>query len=147
MLYRLILIVQVISALAIIVLVLLQQGKGADAGAAFGSGSAGASSGVFGASGSGNFLAKITAGVAAVFFLATLAMAYFGPYRAPSQNSVIEKLQSSKTPANEPKPEVPAQKDMTGTGAVPGAAAVPGAVPGASQTDGKGTLGAVPAKK
>ncbi|MGN0918606.1 MAG: preprotein translocase subunit SecG [Oxalobacter sp.] len=145
MLYRLILVVQVISALAIIVLVLLQQGKGADAGAAFGSGGSGASSGVFGASGSGNFLAKVTAGVAAVFFLATLAMAYFGPYRAPSQNAVMEKLQSSKTPAKEQKPEVPVQKDMTGSGAVPGA--VPGAIPGASSPSEKGALGTVPEKK
>jgi preprotein translocase subunit SecG len=147
MLYRLILIVQVISALAIIVLVLLQQGKGADAGAAFGSGNAGASTGVFGASGSGNFLAKITAAVAVVFFLATLAMAYFGPYRAPSQGSVMEKLQSSKTPAPEQKQQAPVQKDMTGSGAVPGAAAVPGAIPGASPAGQKDTLGTVPAKK
>ena len=110
MLYKIILIVQVISALAVIVLVLLQQGKGADAGATFGGsspmGGAGGSSSFFGASGSGGFMAKITAALAAVFFLATLAMAYFGPYRAPSQNGVLEKLQNSQsTPAEQKKPE------------------------------------------
>ena len=142
MLYKFILIVQVLSALAIIVLVLLQQGKGADAGAAFGSGGAGASTGIFGASGSGNFLAKITAGVAAIFFLATLAMAYFGPYRAPSQSSVIEKLQSSQTPADN-KQGAPIQKDMAGSGIVPGANSIPGAdaVPGGSQSDKQVPLG------
>lgn len=140
MLFKLILIVQVISALAVIVLVLLQQGKGADAGAAFGGGSAmgaGGSSSFFGASGSGNFLAKITAALAAVFFLATLAMAYFGPYRAPSQNSVIEKLQNKDgASAEQKKAEQPDAKDATGAGAVPGAKA-------GSQAP----LGTVPAKK
>ncbi|MGA0993058.1 MAG: preprotein translocase subunit SecG, partial [Burkholderiaceae bacterium] len=66
---NLLIIVQVVSALAIIVLVLLQQGKGADMGAAFGSGSSGS---VFGASGSSNFLSRTTAILAAVFLTTTL---------------------------------------------------------------------------
>lgn len=64
---------QVLSAIAIIVLVLLQHGKGADMGAAFGSGASGS---LFGATGSANFLSRSTAVVATVFFIATLALAY-----------------------------------------------------------------------
>lgn len=64
-------IVEIISALSIIVLVLLQQGKGADAGASFGSGG---SSSLFGASGSANFLSRSTSICAVVFFITTLGM-------------------------------------------------------------------------
>ncbi|MDO5687015.1 MAG: preprotein translocase subunit SecG [Neisseria sp.] len=65
--------INIFSALAIIFLVLMQQGKGADAGAAFGSGSA---QGVFGAAGSANFLSRSTAIAAGVFFATCLALAY-----------------------------------------------------------------------
>lgn len=65
--------VNIFSALAIIFLVLMQQGKGADAGAAFGGGSA---QGVFGASGSANFLSRSTAVAAVVFFVTCLLLAY-----------------------------------------------------------------------
>lgn len=75
MIHNLIIVVQVISALAIIGLVLMQHGKGADMGAAFGSGASGS---LFGASGSSNFLSKSTAVAAAVFFGSTLALAYIG---------------------------------------------------------------------
>jgi preprotein translocase subunit SecG len=71
----LMIVVQVLSAIAIIVLVLLQHGKGADMGAAFGSGASGS---LFGASGSANFLSRSTAAVATVFFVATLVLAYTG---------------------------------------------------------------------
>ena len=71
--YSVLMTIQVLSAIAIVVLVLLQQGKGADMGAAFGSGSAGS---VFGAAGSANFLSRTTAVAATVFFLTTLALAY-----------------------------------------------------------------------
>ncbi|WP_348945764.1 preprotein translocase subunit SecG [Chitinibacter sp. FCG-7] len=67
----LVLILNIISALAVIVLVLMQHGKGADMGAAFGSGSAGS---VFGASGSANFLSRSTAAAAAVFFVTCMAL-------------------------------------------------------------------------
>ncbi len=72
-LYSVLMTFQVLSAIAIVVLVLLQQGKGADMGAAFGSGSAGS---VFGAAGSANFLSRTTAVAATIFFLTTLALAY-----------------------------------------------------------------------
>jgi preprotein translocase subunit SecG len=71
----LLIVVQVISAIGIIVLVLLQHGKGADMGAAFGGGASGS---LFGATGSANFLSRSTAAVATVFFVATLGLAYSG---------------------------------------------------------------------
>ena len=71
----LLIVFQVISALAVILLVLLQQGKGADMGAAFGSGSSGS---LFGASGSANFLSHTTAVFAAIFFICTLGITWLG---------------------------------------------------------------------
>ncbi|MET0320004.1 MAG: preprotein translocase subunit SecG [Duganella sp.] len=71
--FNLVVIIQVVSALAIIGLVLLQHGKGADMGAAFGSGASGS---LFGATGSSNFMSKSTGVAAAVFFSATLALSY-----------------------------------------------------------------------
>ena len=69
----LLIVLQVICAIAIIILVLLQHGKGADMGAAFGGGASGS---LFGATGSANFLSRTTGVVAAVFFIATLGLAY-----------------------------------------------------------------------
>jgi preprotein translocase subunit SecG len=71
----LLIVVQVLCAIALVILVLLQHGKGADMGAAFGSGASGS---LFGATGSANFLSRSTAGVATVFFIATLGLAYTG---------------------------------------------------------------------
>jgi preprotein translocase subunit SecG len=82
-----ILTVQMLSAVGMIGLILLQHGKGADMGAAFGSGSSGS---LFGASGSANFLSRTTAVLAAVFFTCTLALAYFGNLRPQSSGSVLE---------------------------------------------------------
>ncbi|MCF6282503.1 MAG: preprotein translocase subunit SecG [Candidatus Polarisedimenticolaceae bacterium] len=67
-------VVHLLLAVAIIGLVLIQHGKGADAGAAFGSG---ASATVFGAQGSGSFLSRLTGGFAALFFMTSIALAYF----------------------------------------------------------------------
>ncbi|RJF98817.1 preprotein translocase subunit SecG [Noviherbaspirillum saxi] len=82
-------VVQVISALAIIGLVLLQHGKGADMGAAFGSGASGS---LFGATGSSNFLSKSTGIAAAIFFGATLALAFVGNKRAPVDGGIMDSL-------------------------------------------------------
>lgn len=82
-----ILAVQMLAALVMIGLILIQHGKGADMGAAFGSGSSGS---LFGASGSANFLSRSTGVLAAVFFVATLALAYFGNARPASSGSVLE---------------------------------------------------------
>lgn len=80
--------VQMLSAVVMIGLILVQHGKGADMGAAFGSGGSGS---LFGASGSANFLSRTTAVLATVFFVSTLALAYFGSARpAPSSGSVLE---------------------------------------------------------
>ncbi|PUE17125.1 preprotein translocase subunit SecG [Limnohabitans sp. MMS-10A-178] len=82
-----ILAVQMLSALAMIGLILVQQGKGADMGAAFGSGNSGS---LFGASGGANFLSRTTAVLATVFFVTTLLLAYFGNLRPASSGSVLE---------------------------------------------------------
>jgi preprotein translocase subunit SecG len=66
-------VLNILSALGVIGLVLLQQGKGADVGAAFGSGSAGS---LFGSSGSANFLSRTTAALAAIFFITSLSLTY-----------------------------------------------------------------------
>ncbi|MDZ7866647.1 preprotein translocase subunit SecG [Acidovorax sp.] len=107
--------VQMITALVMIGLILIQHGKGADMGAAFGSGSSGS---LFGASGSANFLSRTTAVLAAVFFAATLALAYFGNARPASSGSVLEapaatspapaSAASGAAPAAIPVPVVPA---------------------------------------
>lgn len=95
--YNLVVVVQVLSALIIIGLVLLQHGKGADMGAAFGSGASGS---LFGASGSSNFMSKSTGVCAAIFFSATLALAYFGSDReAAVSGGVMERAAPVTGPA------------------------------------------------
>ena len=109
---NIILAVQMISALAMIGLILVQHGKGADMGAAFGGGSSGS---LFGASGSANFLSRTTAVLATVFFIATLSLAYFGNLRPTSSGSVLEGVAasvptgaSSAAPAASSVPAAPA---------------------------------------
>ena len=113
----LILAVQLLSALSMIGLVLIQHGKGADMGASFGSGASGS---LFGATGSANFLSRSTAALATVFFVCTLALAYMsnvnssrsaGP--AGGGSSVLDR------PGN--------AASAPATGAIPGA--VPAAIP------------------
>ena len=82
-----ILVVQMLSALTMIGLILIQHGKGADMGAAFGSGGSGS---LFGATGGANFLSRTTAVLAAVFFVCTLLLAYMGNARPASTGSVLE---------------------------------------------------------
>ena len=84
---NLILAAQMLSALVMIGLILVQHGKGADMGAAFGSGGSGS---LFGASGSANFLSRTTAVLATVFFVATLSLAYFGNLRTTTSGSVLD---------------------------------------------------------
>ncbi|MFM0323070.1 preprotein translocase subunit SecG [Caballeronia glebae] len=82
----LIIVVQLLSALGVIGLVLLQHGKGADMGAAFGSGASGS---LFGATGSANFLSRTTAVLAAVFFVTTLTLTYLGSYKPQTSAGVL----------------------------------------------------------
>lgn len=98
MLYSVLLTVDVLLAIGLIVLVLLQHGKGADAGAAFGSG---ASATVFGSRGSASFLSRATAVFATLFFANSLALAFIVSHQ-PADRSITEQL------ANEPaSPAVP----------------------------------------
>ena len=107
-------IVQVVnglSALGLIVLVLLQHGKGADMGAAFGSGSSGS---LFGATGSANFLSRSTAVLATVFFITSLTLAYMAGKRpAASGGSVMDNVKIETTvpaPAAEPQSDSKAKE-------------------------------------
>jgi preprotein translocase subunit SecG len=102
--FTLIVVIQVIAALAIIGLVLLQHGKGADMGAAFGSGASGS---LFGAAGSSNFLSKSTAVAAVIFFCATLALAYVGGGRTSTNGGVMEGLPSATKSAPTPSASAP----------------------------------------
>ncbi|NYE59180.1 preprotein translocase subunit SecG [Duganella sp. 1224] len=96
-LFNLVIIVQVISALAIIGLVLLQHGKGADMGAAFGSGASGS---LFGATGSSNFMSKSTGLAAAIFFSSTLALSYITTHQTNNvSGGVMDKLPAATAPA------------------------------------------------
>ena len=93
--------VQILAALGMIGLILVQHGKGADMGAAFGGGSSGS---LFGASGSANFLSRATAAMATLFCVTTLALAYLGNSRPASVGSVLE-----SAPAAASVPAVPAE--------------------------------------
>ena len=92
---NIILAVQMLTALGMIGLILIQHGKGADMGAAFGSGSAGS---LFGASGNATFLSRTTAILATVFFASTLVLAYYGNRGNASDTSVLNRL-SEAAPA------------------------------------------------
>ena len=97
---NLVLVVQLLSALVMIGLVLIQHGKGADMGASFGSGASGS---LFGATGSANFMSRSTAVCAAVFFVCTLSLAYFSnsvAARSPSEGASI--LDRAAVPASAP---------------------------------------------
>ena len=100
--YNILLIVQIIVALSIIGLVLIQHGKGADAGAAFGGGSSGT---VFGSRGSSNFLSRSTGVLAAVFFANSLALAWLVAHRGDPNTFSADK---SVVPIEKPREIRPA---------------------------------------
>ncbi len=93
------LITHTLIALGIIALVLLQRGKGADAGAAFG---AGASGTVFGARGSGSFFSRATAVLATAFFASSLTLAYLSSQRGEAPDSLLEGAPVVETEVDEP---------------------------------------------
>ena len=121
-LYSVLMTIQVLSAVSIVILVLLQQGKGADMGAAFGSGSAGS---VFGAAGSANFLSRTTAVAATVFFLTTLALAYTnkGPNVEPSAPVGIMEAIPEETTQEDDSIVIPDEEINSDTGS--GASKIP----------------------
>lgn len=104
-LFTLILILHVLVGLGVIGLVLLQHGKGADMGAAFGSGASGS---LFGATGSANFLSRTTAVLATLFFLTSLSLSYLAGGRHSAPASVMDNAQVS--PASTPA-AIPAAPD------------------------------------
>jgi preprotein translocase subunit SecG len=129
--------VQMLTALGMIGLILIQHGKGADMGAAFGSGSSGS---LFGASGSANFLSRTTAVLAAVFFACTLMLAYFGNLRPVESGSVLDR--GAAAPAVAPAPAASgAAAQIPGTAAATAASSTTAApLPAASG------VGAIPVK-
>ena len=100
-----VLVLHVIAAIAIVVLVLVQHGKGADMGAAFGSGSAGS---LFGSAGASNFLSRATGILAALFFATSMGLTYFSTIPAKS-GGVTSGIEAAK-PAAPAKPEAPDAK-------------------------------------
>jgi preprotein translocase subunit SecG len=102
----LILVVQMLSALTMIGLILIQHGKGADMGAAFGSSSGSGS--LFGATGGANFMSRTTAVLAAVFFVTTLSLAYFSNLDPVSSGSVLEGATIAPVPVDtSPAAQIP----------------------------------------
>ena len=126
-------VVQVLSALGVIVLVLLQHGKGADMGAAFGSGASGS---LFGASGSANFMSRTTGGLATVFFCATLGIAMMSDRRVAATGSVMEGAAAT----------IPGAAQGSAPAAGPGAPAAGSSAPaGVSPASGPSAAGVSPA--
>jgi len=129
---------QMLSAIVMIGLVLVQQGKGADMGAAFGSGGSGS---LFGASGSANFLSRSTGVLATVFFVCTLALAYFGNAQPRTTGSSVLENAAVVAPA-------PVASAATGAAQIPGTtapAAASTAVPSAPARPASG-VGQIPTK-
>ena len=112
-LFSITLVVHLIAAAAIILLVLLQHGKGADMGAAFGSGASGS---LFGATGSANFLSRTTAVLAAVFFVTSLTLAYIASSKPKSVGGVMQNTVESQPSSQGQKPV--GQVDSTGSASV-----------------------------
>jgi len=133
----LVLAVQLLSAMTMIGLVLVQHGKGADMGASFGSGASGS---LFGATGSANFLSRSTAVAATVFFLCTIALAYAGGGgRSAPGASVLDRPTTPSTAASAPAlGSIPAGAPgaIPATPAAPAPAAQTPAAPGAGASGG-----------
>lgn len=126
--YTLIVVIHIVVSLALILIILLQTGKGADIGAVFGGGS---SQTLFGSSGPTSFLGKLTAAAAVIFMLTSLFLAYFSGNRPTS--SLMEgdiPVQSAPAPAGQPA-NSPLQESTTGTpaGTVPPPPAPQGTTP------------------
>jgi len=135
--FTLLLVVQILSSLTIISLVLLQQGKGADMGSAFGSGSAGS---LFGATGAANFMSRATKWAAVVFFISTIGLAYVTNRGTKGQDTGIMQNFSQTAPVAPPAgsavPGVPNSAPAATGAAVPSNAVPMNAVPGASSVPG-----------
>jgi preprotein translocase subunit SecG len=122
MLMTVMLVAQMLAALAMIGLVLIQHGKGADMGASFGSGSSGS---LFGATGSANFLSRSTAVCATVFFVCTLGLAYLGNQRGEAIDGGGSVLDRPVAPAAS-APAIPGAASAAATDAAPAVPAASG---------------------
>jgi len=118
---QVLLVVQILVAVSLIALILLQQGRGADAGAAFGSGGAGT---LFGARGPATLLTRMTGFLAAVFFINSIGLSYLAG-QSVERNSVVERFEPV-APATAPVPDAPASEPGTSDSDVP---ALPGESP------------------
>ncbi|AZL66930.1 preprotein translocase subunit SecG [Pseudomonas sichuanensis] len=123
MLETVVVVFHLLAALALVVMVLLQQGKGAEAGASFG---AGASNTVFGSQGSATFLSKVTAILAATFFLTALGLGYFAKQQAHQltqaglPDPAVLEVKEQKPAVNDDVPVLQQQKsETTNSGDVP----------------------------
>lgn len=112
--YSIILMVHLLVGASLIGLVLLQHGKGADMGAAFGSGASGS---LFGASGSANFLSRTTAILATVFFLTSLGLSYLATTKPKASGSVVDRM--AEPVAVPAAPEAPAADGALKAGDIP----------------------------
>ncbi len=122
---NLVLAVQLLTAAVMIGLVLVQHGKGADMGASFGSGASGS---LFGATGSANFLSRSTAVCAAVFFVCTLALAYFGNLGGASRSSggsVFDRPAAASAPSAASTPAIGQIPTAPATASAAAAASAP----------------------
>lgn len=109
-LFSMVLVLHVLVGLGVIGLVLLQHGKGADMGAAFGSGASGS---LFGATGSANFLSRTTAILATVFFVTSLSLSYLAGGRPAAPKSVMEGVGSAPAEMPAQAPAVPDSKSQS----------------------------------
>lgn len=136
---------QLLSAVVIIGLVLIQHGKGADAGAAFGGGGGGSAS-LFGASGSANALSKLTAVCATVFFVTTLGLAYLSGSRTDSSGSSVLQRAAGTAPVVAP---AGGASGASGAMQIPTAAGVPASVasPATPTASGAAAIPTAPASK
>jgi preprotein translocase subunit SecG len=105
------LVFHVVVALAVIGLVLLQHGKGADMGSGFGGGSSGS---LFGASGSANFLSRATAVLATIFFLTSLGLAYLATHKPKAAGGVMDAVKTEQPAAPAAKKAEEPAKDAGG---------------------------------
>jgi len=129
LLKSLIIVLQILSALGVIGLVLVQHGKGADMGAAFGSGSSGS---LFGASGSSNFLSRSTGVLAAIFFACTLGLTYLGSTGRLTTSAGV--MGSVPAPVAAPAAGSAPLASTTGASGVIATAPAPVAASGATQS-------------
>jgi preprotein translocase subunit SecG len=146
-LWNLVVVVQILAALVMIGLVLIQHGKGADMGASFGSGASGS---LFGATGSANFMSRSTAVCAGLFFVCTLALAYFSNDRgrASTGGSVLDRPAISAPAGSAPASgaALTGAAQVPGAGSAPALARAPAAAASAAPAPAASGAGAIPTR-